>query len=242
MIHSQYVKTLLFICIIGASFLTSSTAFAQSNIKISRPTTTIQPAIVPPAAKQSTQNNTQVDNAAQIATTQPSMTPDGHMPTYLSIPAISVSTPVEEMGWHLETDANGNTKSVWDVIDFAAGWHLNSTKPGQGGNVVMSGHNNIQGSIFRDLYLLEEGNTIYVWAKEKIVHDTLFTYAVDRVMILPEKHVTYEQRLSNARWIQPFEDERLTLVSCYPPDNNTHRVIVVAKMENASVASRTFTK
>jgi LPXTG-site transpeptidase (sortase) family protein len=36
-------------------------------------------------------------------------------------------------------------------------------------------------------------------------------------------------RQANARWIGPFNDERLTLVTCWPYTNNTHRVIVVAK-------------
>jgi sortase A len=41
--------------------------------------------------------------------------------------------------------------------------------------------------------------------------------------------VSEEKRLENARWIGPFPDERLTLVTCWPYTNNTHRVIVIAK-------------
>ena len=33
----------------------------------------------------------------------------------------------------------------------------------------------------------------------------------------------------NALWIQPTSDERLTLVTCWPYTDNTHRLIVVAK-------------
>jgi len=36
-------------------------------------------------------------------------------------------------------------------------------------------------------------------------------------------------RQENARWIAPTDDERLTLVTCWPYTNNTHRVVVVAK-------------
>ena len=35
-------------------------------------------------------------------------------------------------------------------------------------------------------------------------------------------------RLANARWIQPSEDERLTLITCWPYESNTHRLIIVA--------------
>jgi hypothetical protein len=37
-----------------------------------------------------------------------------------------------------------------------------------------------------------------------------------------------EIRLDNGRWILPTEDERLTLVTCWPEDSNSHRLIIVA--------------
>ena len=33
----------------------------------------------------------------------------------------------------------------------------------------------------------------------------------------------------NASFIKPTDDVRLTIVSCWPRDNNTHRLIVIAK-------------
>jgi sortase A len=53
-------------------------------------------------------------------------------------------------------------------------------------------------------------------------------YRVGLVMTLPEKYQPLETRLDNARWIYPSEDERITLVTCWPYESNTHRVIVVA--------------
>jgi sortase A len=38
-----------------------------------------------------------------------------------------------------------------------------------------------------------------------------------------------DQRLANALWIMPSKDERLTLITCYPYDSNTHRLIIVAR-------------
>jgi sortase A len=38
-----------------------------------------------------------------------------------------------------------------------------------------------------------------------------------------------EVRIANAKWIQPTSDERLTLVTCWPYTNNTHRLIIVAR-------------
>jgi sortase A len=48
-------------------------------------------------------------------------------------------------------------------------------------------------------------------------------------MILPEKYEQIEVRMNNAQWILPSVDERLTLISCWPYETNTHRLIVVAR-------------
>ncbi len=144
-------------------------------------------------------------------------------PTRVEIPAIRVDSPVIPVGWRAVRLADGQVVSVWEVADYAVGWHKNSALPGQGENIVLSGHNNIKGAVFRKLYTLEPGDEITVW-----VGNRSYRYRVDQVMILPEKDAPPEQRRANARWIQPFGEERLTLVSCWPEDDNTHRVIVVA--------------
>lgn len=145
-------------------------------------------------------------------------------PRRISLPSIGVETDVVKIGWQAVTLANGQTASQWEVATFAAGWHKNSSLPGQAGNVVLSGHNNIEGAVFRKLYLLQPGDIAKVWAGGKE-----FDYRVEEVMILEETGAPIEQRRENAKWIQAFGDERLTLVSCWPETGNSHRVVVVAK-------------
>ncbi len=145
------------------------------------------------------------------------------VPERLVLPSIGVETDVIEIGWQTVEGADGAKVSTWEVADFAAGWHKNSAKLGEGGNVVLSGHNNIRGAIFRKLYTMEAGDMAYIWANGQ-----RYAYQVDEVMILEEKYASLEQRRQNAQWIQPFSDDRLTLVSCWPEADNTHRVIVVA--------------
>src|SRR5215204_7495894 len=70
------------------------------------------------------------------------------LPSRLEIPAIDVDIPVVELGWS-QTKQGGQIFSEWDDAAYAAGWHKNSALPGQGGNIVMSGHNNILGAVFR---------------------------------------------------------------------------------------------
>lgn len=127
------------------------------------------------------------------------------------------------VGWR-EVEYGGQIVRVWNVADYAAGWHQTSLYPGQPGNIVISGHNNIRGEVFRDLVNLEAGAEIILTAD-----DRPFTYTVESKMVIPEKGRPMEERLENNRWIGYFEDERLTLVTCWPYTSNTHRVIVIAR-------------
>ena len=146
------------------------------------------------------------------------------LPDRLVLPTIKVDIPVVELGWSSQQNQDGQIFSEWDVAEYAAGWHKNSARLGDGGNVVMSGHNNILGSVFRELDQLKRGDAITVWAGEQA-----FTYQIDQVVIVPEKYATPAQQKDNVKWIGPFDDNRLTLVSCWPRDDNTHRIIVVAR-------------
>jgi sortase A len=145
------------------------------------------------------------------------------IPYRLEIPTIDVDIPVVELGWSQKEQA-GQIFSEWDVAAYAAGWHKNSALPGEGGNVVMSGHNNILGAVFRELDQLKKDDQITVWAS-----GNRYLYGVNQVIVLPDKGISDEQRAANARWIGPFDEERLTLVSCWPRNNNTHRIVVVAR-------------
>ena len=47
-------------------------------------------------------------------------------------------------------------------------------------------------------------------------------------MILEERDQSLDVRIENAQWIEQTDDERLTLVTCWPYTDNSHRLIVVA--------------
>jgi len=127
------------------------------------------------------------------------------------------------VGWHSEKQANGSTELVWDVANYSAGWHKTSARPGETGNMVIAGHSNIDGEVFLHLGDLALGAQITVWANGRA-----FNYTVDQKFVVPEANASLEQRLNNASWIGPFPDERLTLFTCWPPNNNTHRIFIIA--------------
>lgn len=145
-------------------------------------------------------------------------------PTRIVVPRIGLDSSVVEMGWRTWTDANGASYSEWIVPSFAAGWHQNSSLPGHSGNVVLSGHHNIEGEVFRYIVDLEPGDQIVLY-----VDDQPYAYTVAEKTIVPEADQPYEVRLRNAQYIAQTPDSRLTLVTCFPYTTNTHRVIVIAR-------------
>lgn len=144
-------------------------------------------------------------------------------PTRLVIASVGIDAPVVPVGWDV-VEQNGVQYSVWHVADYAVGWHKTTALPGQPGNTVMAGHHNVNGEVFKELVNVEVGDEVTVY-----VGDTAYQYRVELKTIVKEKGESLEVRRANADWIAPTTDERLTLVTCWPYTNNTHRVIVVAK-------------
>jgi len=60
--------------------------------------------------------------------------------------------------------------TVWQVADFAAGFHRGSAYPGHPGNTVIAGHNNIRGRAFRHLLDLGPGDDIFLFVGEEEFH------------------------------------------------------------------------
>jgi sortase A len=139
-------------------------------------------------------------------------------------PAIDLDAKVVDVGWTL-VEQNGTMTSVWETASYAVGHHVNSALPGQEGNIVLSGHHNIEGEVFRYVVDLEAGDEIVL---ENELGQS-FAYQVIDTMILPEAGVSDEQRRANAAYIAPTDEERLTLVTCWPYWTNTHRVVVIAR-------------
>jgi sortase A len=136
---------------------------------------------------------------------------------------------VELMGWKM-ADGRGGRVAEWVVPENAAGWHVNSALPGHGENVVLSGHHNIAGKVFRYVVDLHPGDSITLY-----VGDSPYPYVVTEKYILKEAGMPLSVRQKNAQWIMPTGEERLTLVTCWPYEwpGNTHRVIVVARPPDA---------
>ncbi len=145
-------------------------------------------------------------------------------PLRILIPALDIDAPVERAGLQ-EKQSGGRTYAQWSVPNsYAAGWHESSAPLGQPGNTVLNGHNNVHDAIFADLTQLAVGEQIVLVGAELAV-----AYRVVHHELLQEEGMPLRDRVRNARWIAETDDERLTLVTCWPNTTNSHRLIVVAE-------------
>jgi LPXTG-site transpeptidase (sortase) family protein len=199
----------------------TSTPWPASEALVSVTPSLVPSATAVPAPVVLPDNNTAITRAQTLpSVVLPAPVAAGDPPDWLVISSIQLDAPVEVVGWHLEQGL-----SVWDVpARRAAGWLKTSAPAGQKGNTVLDGHHNIQGEVFRRLVDLKPGAVVELSARGKV-----YRYSVTERHILPDRDEPMEVRIANAKWIQPTNDERLTLVTCWPYTNNTHRLIIVAR-------------
>ena len=168
--------------------------------------------------------------ARQLAATPQPVHPQA--PERLIIPAIGLSAPIV-VSPKETVQVNGQTFYQWQPPNsFAAGWQDGSALLGETGNTVLVGHHNEFGEVFGNLVNLKVGDFIEVDSQ-----NFRFTYVIANRMIVAERDQTIGTRMLNARWILPSDDERLTLITCWPKTNNTHRLIIVARPVSAQPLS-----
>lgn len=163
-------------------------------------------------------------NEIEPGLTSPTPTPEPDViPERLLIPKIDLEAPILPAD-PVEVEFEGDYYLQWVAPDqFAVGWHHDSAPLGEVGNTVLNGHHNVHGEVFRRLEELEPGDQIIILGSGKTFH-----YVVSLKSILPERDQPINIRLDNASWIMPSEDERITLVTCWPYNSNTHRLVIVA--------------
>ena len=153
----------------------------------------------------------------------PVVKPIGKIPDRLVIPTINLDAEI--LPEHYKEIYQDDQVFIQWRVPFrkAVGWHDMTALLGEPGNTVFNGHHNAYGEVFKDLVDLKEGDLIEVYSGESV-----FEYQVNVVLLLPEKYQSMDERIKNARWIMATTDERVTLVTCWPPESNTHRLIVIA--------------
>jgi LPXTG-site transpeptidase (sortase) family protein len=146
------------------------------------------------------------------------------IPTRIVIPSIGLDAPIEPAETQYVTYSGISYKQWLAPQKYAVGWHADSAYLGELGNTVLNGHHNISGRVFGHLIDTDIGDLIEVYSGK-----SRFIYQITNKMILPEKYQKIDIRMDNAQWIMPSQDERLTIITCWPFKVNTHRLIIVAR-------------
>jgi sortase A len=131
------------------------------------------------------------------------ITPGPRSPTRIVIPAIGVDAPVVP-----GTD--------WEALKKGVGHHPGTANPGEPGNMVLAGHNDIYGEVFRDLEKLRIGDEIWVYAGSRAYRYVV----VQKQVVLP----------TQVEVMAPTRDPVVTLITCYPYRVDTHRLVVVGEL------------
>jgi len=153
----------------------------------------------------------------------PTPVPDRPHATQIKIPAIGLDAPIVEVGYDL-VEIEGVQVFQWQVADYAAGHHSTSADPGEGGNIVIAGHDDWRGEVFRDLEHVTLGDQITL-----VTPEGEHTYAVTEIVYRKEAGMPIATRIATGQYFAPMPEERLTLVTCWPYGIDDHRLIVIAK-------------
>jgi len=149
----------------------------------------------------------------------PTPRPDTGRIVRLVIPSLRIDRAVVMVG--LTHDSEGRLQ--WDTDRLFAiqnrldlvGQLNNSMNPGQGGNVVLVGHNYDNGvyvweGVFVNLKNIQPGNQVTVYTEG----GGEYNYIVQQIKKVPWKMENDSEMQKHMKYIGPSETERLTLMTC----------------------------
>ena len=124
----------------------------------------------------------------------------------IQIPAIGVDAPLVQ--------GDG-----WEQLKKGVAQHVGTPNPGENGNIVLSGHNDVFGEVFRDLDRLNPGDSIILFTSQR-----QYTYIVTGTRMVEPTAVEV---------MAPTPDPRVTLISCHPYLVDIHRIVVSAVLQSS---------
>ncbi len=136
----------------------------------------------------------------------PVPTPGPQQAVQIDIPAIAVQN------WPV-VQGDG-----WEQLKKGVGQHIGSANPGENGNVVLAGHDDVFGEVFRNLDKLQPGDQVILYTMQQ-----QFIYRVTETRIVDPSQVDVMNSTS---------DPTVTLISCYPYMVDKQRIVVFATLQN----------
>lgn len=180
---------------------------------------------------------TPTPRATPLAATSYTAPPPGSNPppVRIIIPRLEVDAPVIELGWDI-VFSEGDWRSEWQTADNSAGHHRDSANPGEAGNVVISGHHNTKGEVFRQVSEIGQPGVTFGQGDEIVLvtdDGNQYTYTVFGWERFQYDGTSQEEQRRQAQYLEQTADATLTLITCWPYESNTHRVVVIAKLQPA---------
>lgn len=110
--------------------------------------------------------------------------PEGGLPTRLVVQRAGIDAGIDEVG----VTSEGGT-SVWETAWRAAGHHMDSARPGQPGNMVITGHVSVADkrnlAVFSSLDKVAPGDVVEVYSGDQV-----FRYRVNKISVVPASAVS----------------------------------------------------
>ena len=150
--------------------------------------------------------------------------PEHLRPLVQSIADLPVPTQSPQQAIGIEIPAIGVPYTAvvqgdsWDQLKKGVGQHVGSANPGENGNVVLSGHDDIYGEVFKRLDELRPGDQVVLWTAQQ-----RYIYLVENTLIVAPTQVDV---------MNSTGDPTVTLISCYPYMVDNKRIVVFAKLQN----------
>jgi len=135
----------------------------------------------------------------------PFPTPGSRQAVRIQIPFINVDAPVVQ--------GDG-----WEQLKLGVAQHAGTPDPGENGNLVLSGHNDVFGEVFRYLERLMPGDVVIVFTVQR-----QYTYVITGTRIVEPTQVEV---------MDPTPNPTLTLISCHPYLVDNHRIVVSAVLQS----------
>ncbi|RPI33677.1 MAG: sortase [Chloroflexota bacterium] len=211
---------LLLVILAGWNFLRHTNHAAESayDLPALTPTPLIRAVVIPSGHTAPDATGHTYPNLAEIPVhLQPLLQSQASQP-------IEIPTPAPEQGIRIripaiDVDAPIVQGDGWEQLQKGVAQHLGTAGPGQNGNMVLSGHNDVYGEVFRYLDQLKPGDQVVIYSARRA-----YTYIITGWTLVEPTQVEV---------MDQTPDATLTLISCYPYLIDNQRIIVKAQLADA---------
>jgi sortase A len=162
-------------------------------------------------------------DAAGVSRPNEAEIPEHLRPLWQSLASVPTPLPVAEQAIRVQIRAIGVDSPVvqgngWEQLKKGVGQTIGTPNPGENGNIVLAGHNDVYGEVFRYLDRLTPGDLVILFSTRR-----QYTYVITGTQMVEPTEVQV---------MAQTPDARVTLISCHPYLIDDHRIVVSAVLQS----------